>query len=206
MSTNNQECIDITRQVLNSELDRVAQQVMEKIKNNIVSLNGKSKKCANLVGFAWELSHDIIHRSYPYQRIPGWYGRVWIRLDNEISGFGSDLFDGTKTYVGSGGAGSYDGPWTNIQKRYVRVFGFHQQNSEYPAPRLLSYTYNFYDNDWPGLEQSFSEEKLISELSQKTSMKNRKHSFEWTSPETVSADLHFIDNIPIIISDNNRPY
>lgn len=43
---------------------------------------------------------------------PGWHGRIWIRYSNQfyiISG--SDPLSGSGVHIGTGGYGSYSGPW-----------------------------------------------------------------------------------------------
>lgn len=170
--------------------------------------NGSPQRKYKVLGFAWDITHsDMVSNSHSspegYRQnwgrddtlpkgYPGWNGRVWIRYSEECRSFGSDPFTKTLTHPGTGGAGSYDGPWRQVaHARFKRYCNYRRMpSSAYPEPKIYSWDYRFYELDWPKLALWVEKQKMWSELSGQPWQK--QHKFEWTDPETLIADSAFI--------------
>jgi hypothetical protein len=192
------------------ELARCVIAVIEGQENGDISFDrrGSKRKLSHykVVGFAWDIRYsDLVsntHSSpegYPHnfmrkEELPkgysGWTGRVWIRYAEECRGFGGDPFAKTLTHTGTGGAGSYDGPWKNIASHRFKRYGFGQPKNAYPEPKVYSWDYRFYDLDWPKLAEMVSKQKMWAAL--KGQQWDNRHFFEWTDEETLAADATFI--------------
>lgn len=201
-------------------LDELAQCVIAVINSQLngVPHSKSSKKPANyrVVGFCWEIAHRELvcntHSSpegYPlnWERrhdvpkgYPGWMGRVWIRYADTLSGWGSDPFEKTLTHTGTGGRGSYDGPWRRISEVYFQRYRASRNlpKQAYPASLCYSWDYRFYDLDWPVLAanivKSFEWDQMVAALSQKSCDRPR-HRFLWEDPEVQKADREFIADV-----------
>lgn len=181
-------------------LDEVAEHVILTINRNLVSQD------ATVLGFAWKISHGSVSNSHskpkdgvlnwdgkaklkdgsPAPRnYSGWSGRVWIRYSKPISGFGSNPFYNTLTYTGTGGFGSYGGPWSEISNaQYLNV-----KKLQYPEPQVYSWDYQFFDSDFPNLETALA----FDHLSKRSLV--APHRFEWQDSKTVEADRVFLSLI-----------
>lgn len=130
---------------------------------------------------------DSLPTSYP-----GYHGRMWLRLFDRKSGeFFSDFFRGTMTYPGSGGAGSYNGPWHYLNETFYSV----KKNKKVPEwfiePNIGSLDYKFFIEDWPLLEKWTEHTKTLNLLKNKS---NRiRHNFLYEDQETVELDKKFIE-------------
>lgn len=150
------------------------------------------KNNVKVLGFQWDIKFGDVpntHHSpvgFPLNwgrerdkplHYPGWRGRVWIRYDTHLRprSFGSDPFRETLTHTGTGGYGSYDGPWNEIL------------NSSVPKIYTYSWDYLFFQSDWPELER---QEQLICALHGEPYI--GKHFFSWTDPETKRKDEELI--------------
>lgn len=120
------------------ELDNVGNQVRDHI--------NKSKE---LFSMEWNVIHNNsvsnthscpkdgiknwhCHRDRP-NGYPGWEGRLWLNFKEQYEGFSSDTVQGSLTYVGTGGAGNYNGTCQ--------------------VGHMFSWDYRFYDSDFPKLEE-----------------------------------------------------
>lgn len=131
---------------------------------------------SEVVGFAWDIRYsDRVSNTHcsPLSGVqnfsckddkprgyPGMSGRVWLRLGREINMFGSGLFSGTLTYTGTGGMGSYSGPWAELSKVYhtsKAVTNFHQ-------PVLYSWDYRFFLDDFPLIKKSFGRRETLASI------------------------------------------
>jgi hypothetical protein len=173
--------------------------IFERKKRNV-------KKMYKVSGFAWDIRYSELvsnthsnPEGYPGNFMnkpnlpkgyPGWLGRVWIRYSEECRSFGSYPFAKTLTHTGTGGAGSYHGPWTNIASHRYKKLGFTRAANAYPEPKIYSWDYRFYDLDWPKLAEMVSKQKMWAALSGQPWQ--NKHYFEWTDPEVLAADAAFI--------------
>ena len=136
-----------------------------------------------LTGLAWDIVRDksvsnshSAPEGYPTNfcgvktlplGYPGWCGRIWLRFSDSPNGFISDLLSDTLFYIGSGGHGSYNAPWTLI-------------NPASKQSRLATYSYDFrmYDLDWPLLADTFSQYEVLSRLSDTPNHMNHNF-FKW---------------------------
>lgn len=157
-------------------------------------------------GFAWDVAHNNLvsntHSSpqgHPQnwrgeqhlpRGYPGWFGRVWIRYAGQPRSFGADPFDRTLTHTGTGGAGSYGGPWQGICSARWNRYGHRPPRGAYPAVVCYSWDYRFYDLDWPGIADWAHGQQVWSEISGKHWAS--EHRYSWTDPAVLAADAEFI--------------
>lgn len=110
---------------------------------------------------------------------PGWIGRVWIRLDSSPMSFGSDAFLHSLTYTGTGGAGSYDGPWKQV-------------NAVKKIP-IYSWDWLLFESDWPLLKQYMEKIIVTNTLSGKTF--DKRFVFQWNDPSVEKSDDNLIAKV-----------
>jgi len=167
-------------------LDEVAETV-------IAILNKKSNNC--VLGFSWDLKREEkINNSHsaPLSGVinwsrrdphapagyPGWQGRVWVRYKVEPRYSGWETFAGTRTHVGTGGFGSYAGPWAAVgQKRY----DMHVRKKSANIPKICYYSwdYRIFESDWPELALNYQREKMWQRLGGPPSLlKSHRYLFE----------------------------
>lgn len=194
-------------------LNELAQVVIDTINRNTVS---DASDC-RVVGFSWNIQHGLVRTSHnhpirhekrdtdPYSRSEyGWSGRVWIRYSDELRHWGSDGFASSLTYPGTGGGGSYDGPWTDIStahyKKYARNIRNRKDHDEYVSakqyPKICCYSwdYRFYDSDWPELAEmaEWNKKRSWAILASKSHGPEPRHHFIWEDEETKAADNLFL--------------
>ena len=183
-------------------LEQLAECVISVINSQYNSGFGKLKKANKykVIGFHWIINSCIsIHRS---QRSPdellvneesdssGWTGRVWIRYAEECNGFGSDPFKHTRTYPGTGGFGSYNGPWADISTAHWQAINDEKTLGQYPQPVCYSWDYRIYNADWPAIAAWVECEKICAKL--KGENWGYSHQFMWDDKETLDADKEFM--------------
>lgn len=156
-----------------------------------------------VAGFSWDISyHDFVRNSHnaPLDGVtnftwrdtapkgyPGWRGRVWIRYERAPKGWGSDPFDNTLTHPGTGGFGSYSGPWQRICSAR---FKYHDK-AVYPEPKCYSWDYIIFLSDWPKIAEARNQERLMGALAG-VAYTPETHKFTWEDPSTVAADNDFL--------------
>lgn len=113
---------------------------------------------------------------------PGWVGRIWVRYAEYPKSFGSEPFDRTLTYTGTGGFGSYNGPWHRVASAHYLQRIYKKQKIDYPEPAIFSWDYRFFSDDWPAII-------IWSAL---TDNINRRHDYQWHDPEVWDQDQQFI--------------
>lgn len=155
-----------------------AETLDEAAKTVIAIINSKTSN--GVLGFAWDLRrHEHVSNSYhaPLNGVtnwsrhgpdnptgyPGWTGRVWIRYTDSPKSFGSDLFGSTRTYTGSGGFGSYDGPWAAVSRKRYDMYAC-KKSSNLPEIRCYSWDYRIFESDWPELALNCQREKMWQRL------------------------------------------
>lgn len=191
-------------------LDELAECVIAVIESQYDSREPVEK--FKVLGFAWELRHSEHvsngHSSpdgYPQNwgrkeglptGYPGWTGRVWIRYSKEPRSFANSPFPQTLTHTGTGGAGSYNGPWSNVAHHRFKRYGHISPKNSYPRIHCYSWDYRFYDLDWPLLSQWVEKQKMWAEL--KGQSWDDCHRFKWIDPATLQADLAFIEECATI--------
>jgi hypothetical protein len=201
-------------------LDELAQCVIEVI-NSQVNLDSwyNPKKHAprefknhKVVSFAWEIARkELVSNShsapegYPEnwsskpdipKGYPGWYGRVWIRYEEEPYSFASSgTFEQTLTHTGTGGAGGYSGPSEAIGSARFQRYGHTDPKGSYPRINCYSWDYRFYDLDWPEIAKAYEKSEIIYHLG--GPLPKMKHYFNWTDPETEHRDNEFLAEFAI---------
>lgn len=187
-------------------MDELAQCIIAVIENQF---NGSSKsaKKYKVLGFAWDLRHSMCvsntHSSpegHPQnfrvdsnlpKGYPGWSGRVWIRYQDECKDWADSPFKETLTHTGTGGAGSYNGPWSTVSAARWQRFGLDRKFEKYyPYINCYSWDYRIYDLDWPAIEKWKEEMMFLGNL--KGEPWEYTHKYNWTDPETLEADATFI--------------
>ena len=181
------------------DLDDLAQctiAIMNREKLDNYSQPSKTQKTENIevIGFKWIVSHSLsvsnshnapLNEKTNWERkpdspmgYPGWYGRIWYRLKTNSRGFGSDCVSRTLTYTGTGGMGSYNGPWSNL---YLN-----------PAECFYSYDYKFFDDDWPTATAG-EFKKILFDVIKDGEMPSMQHVFLWEDEETKIKDKELIE-------------
>jgi hypothetical protein len=121
---------------------------------------------------------------------PGWTGRVWIRYLRPELRWGDDSFFHTVTHTGTGGGGSYDGPWAKVGTYRWRRYGYKNPENAYPVITCYSWDYKFFESDWPLVQEGESARQMLSIL--KDTKHNYQHKFGYDDPATCIADAEFI--------------
>lgn len=167
-----------------------------------------------IVGLAWDIKYsESVSNSHcaPIHGVQNWdrrsgaptgyrgfSGRIHIRMAEDLCGTGSDLFDSTVTYTGSGGSGSYSGPWERVSTAHYRTY---QNTRPDTRPHCYSWEWRFFLDDFPGLEAMFApaydkyqKEKTWSILKDPGRMVKNfvlENKYHWIDPETQKADEEF---------------
>ena len=154
------------------------------------------------LGLAWEISHsDSVSNSHSspegYSRnwscdktlpkgFPGWQGRVWVRYTNDFSNsFGSDPFDRTLTYTGTGGDGGYDGPWSTIIHTHFNRYGHGKTDGMYPKINAYSWDFKIFDYDWPELSDVLDWKNGLKQWEKTVEKEWKKAVKEWENTVLV---------------------
>jgi hypothetical protein len=182
-------------------LDELAQCIIAVINNQEnTGYDRPRKKYKNykVVGFQWQICRmEKLHHYYKSHDGPGWSGRVWIRYEDKPNQFGSSPFGPTMTYTGTGGYGSYSGPWE-------RILGLiYSSGSKYYSKvsnHCYSWDYRFFDLDWPFIDENklYDEGKLIAKLSGKPH-RGMHHEFLWEDENQKQLDKIFIQEMEITL-------
>ena len=159
-----------------------------------------------VVGFAWDIEHRAVSNSHECpmdgktnwggreqdapRNYPGWQGRVWVRYSKPTPSFGNNPFDRSLTYPGTGGWGSYEGPFQSIATAWDRQYGHNAPKTAYPEPQVYSWDYRIFDSDWPGVTEEMRTQMTFNKIAGIDSI--YKHKFEWHNPETLTKDAEFI--------------
>jgi hypothetical protein len=137
-----------------------------------------------VVGFAWDVryqssrahnSHEVKDKYKPYDACM--VGRVWIRLAKRNTGWAPDVLKNTLTYHGTGGYGSYNGPWEHLYKPY--------HTAKEPL-HYYSYDYSFVVKDWPALFYEIEKRRTLSLLT--NDPLKISHAFKWIDPAVTVYD------------------
>ena len=195
-----------------STMDELAECVLMTIQHKT------KKKC---VWFKWEVEYNrkvSNSHSAPLCGVtnwtgdddkPMWYrgfsGRVWIRYKNVSICFGSDGLSGTLIYSGTGGFGSYDGPWSRVASEYHHKVYLAGKKSRFVKPHIYSYDLKIWLDDWPLIRDYFDEfdhmndrRRLVSTLRSTYALHRDEiftHSFLWEEKKTLENDKKFIEGI-----------
>lgn len=130
----------------------------------------------------WRGDHNL-PRSYN-----GFYGRLWIRKNGEDEFISlSERIAKSFTYTGSGGGGSYNGPWGDLEQQYIKHKGLPESRNEL---RLFSWDYRFYTDDFPFLLQ-YEEDKLFVMMQGSNKEPEFKSEVFWESEDVKKKDEIF---------------
>lgn len=179
-------------------LDELAEFVMH-------TINRKEK----VLGFAWDIKEGAVSNSHscPINGTTNWSGqepgaprsycgfggRVWIRFQNTHREC-SSAFNETFTHTGTGGGGSYDGPWMRVAHEHFRAYGTNLTiPGTYQRPCIFSWDYRIYLDDWPALKESIEQEEVIARLAKVP--RKISHTFEWNDSATKAADEAFVKRV-----------
>ena len=171
------------------------------------------------VGLSWDLTHhDHVSNSHSgpegfpqnFMRkegvptgYPGWSGRVWVRYVRQDGySFGSDPFRRALFHTGTGGGGSYNGPWEQVSHLRYKRYGHQRGANMYPEICCFSWDCRMYDSDWPDITANllgqYEKECMWATLNDKPLPSPLKHRFLWEDPDTKAADLAFIQECSTI--------
>lgn len=171
----------------------------ELAKSIIVVINHMVAPKNELVGFKWTLdftekvsnTHNCPlngvtnwgSKEDKPRHYPGWYGRVWYRYKN-TKDFSLNL-NNTLTYTGTGGYGSYNGPWAEIAKATY---------TQYKRYTVFCYSYDFrlFEDDWPKIKEWRQHVETFKIL--KNEPLTHHHTFLWEDSETKINDIEFLKN------------
>lgn len=171
--------------------------ILDRFAKSIISNISKKRK---VIGFCWNIDYHQNTRPYwPHtESAPGFEGRVWIRYANNAQGFGSDGFRETKTYTGTGGAGSYGGPWDSVycHEYYARRLGL---EIERPSVEwCYSWDYRFLlclNQEHLGeLEEIINHENLMGRLKGSGSF-YLNHRYLFNEDGIVEKDCKFVEEV-----------
>ena len=165
------------------------------------------------VGLSWRVTHsDSVSNShsgpegYPQNfgrkegvptGYPGWSGRVWVRYKQERGyTFGSDPFRQALVHTGTGGGGSYNGPWSEISNTRFQRFKHSNSDDIFAPVACFSWDFRIFDYDWPEVTANVIEEyekscvwASLTNLPQPT---HPSHIFLWEDPEQKALDKAFL--------------
>lgn len=161
---------------------------------NDVVFDGQTTR---LIGLAWDLIYsDSVSNSHScpiggvtnFSReselplgYPGFKGRLWIRLNQEVAGIVSRIPAMAFIHTGTGGIGSYGGPWTG-------------ENADMP---VYSWDMKVFLDDWPLLESVAIEKLRHEETIRILTHDSRKPSsflinrFKWADPTVLRLDAEW---------------
>jgi hypothetical protein len=182
---------------------------------NLNRFDGRNKEKCKVVGFSWDITRREVSNSHsaPLNGVenfmgdknrptsyPGWSGRVWVRYQSKITMFGSHPFRNTATHTGTGGFGSYSGPWEAISRQFYenKINNIAVTGVKIPEPQVYSWDYKIFAADWPLVDQNFidtySKHHAWAVLNnQRVDQSITKHRFLWEDPETKAADQAYME-------------
>lgn len=195
------------------DLDDLAHCVIAVINSQINSDSWSRKKKVTedrphrVVGFAWDIrwaaAISNTHSSpegYPQNfgrdkpgvptGYPGYHGRVWIRYADEPRSWGSSPFEATLTHTGTGGAGSYRGPFEEVAAAHYHRYGHRVSRDSYPEINCYSWDYRIFDYDFPELARAREKHEVWCRLA--NTNPSYGHTFEWHDVNTQIADAEFM--------------
>lgn len=133
---------------------------------------------------------------------PGWNGRLWLRLEDNTKDFSSTSWCWrTNTHTGSGGFGSYNGPWKDIRQLRHQ----HGQRHPYPEPICYSWDYRIYEQDWPRVAQWWQHMKTVSQLHHNCEPDSNYY-FAWENPAIAERDRRYMQELSTAESNCDETY
>lgn len=183
-------------------LDDLGNGILKYFKNTVHRDHYGNDVLINIVGLSWELKYtDTIITTHcaPLgksssmtnpESLPGFTGRIWLRTESDFSGWLSKTISKCVLHPGSGGVGSYDGPWKNVNAAFYNEYGPKPTNTKIPKPIMYSWDCKIFLDDLPLIKQYIENHKLMSTL--KSELYSFKHSFLWNDPETAERDENYL--------------
>ena len=177
---------------------------MEELALFVVNVSNHGKTEEQLItGISWDVTYGPVSNAHnsPITGVQNWrgkldsprsytgfYGRIWIRKNGKDEFMSlSERIAKSFTYTGTGGGGSYNGPWGELEQQYIKHKGFFEYKKEL---RLFSWEYRFYTDDFPFLYQC--EEDILVAMMQSG---NKEHKFKsnvfWESEDVKEKDEIF---------------
>lgn len=189
-----------------STLDKLGYALISHINNhkkwNKIRRTDRNK----VLGFCWELGARSIGASH-YAPIgkntkfwnpetyPAWTGRIWLRMRGSYDFGISELFEDSCTHLGTGGGGDYNSPWTAVYEKWWNLRRQLPRNKKpnYPEPRLYSWSFTVWQEDWPLIKKNFDQDHFMRKLAG-VDTKRFKHNFLWQDPEREKLDKQWVNN------------
>ena len=183
---------------------------IETLVDHIVSeVNKKSQR--KLVGLQLELSWcDRVSNSHnaPIGKrtnftrdpgfpsgFPGWSGRAWARYLKDGDGFASDPFSGTGLHTGTGGFGSYNGPWESLAhsvfKNRSRLWPTVSKYSQV-EPQIYSWDCRVFAEDFPEIHNEFTMDRSLEILEGTPRDHQPIYKHLWEDPAQKQRDLELL--------------
>jgi len=180
-------------------LDELFEMVKVLAKDNLQQKGNK------LLGLGWNITEDAnvsnSHQSPIGRKInwcgkekgeprhfKGYNGRVWLRVDSNYNGWGSDILDDTATHAGSGGGGAYNGQWEKISHAYFKAPT--RIKDMFASPELYSYDYKIFLQDFKALQENVEKDLVWDILNDNVVRKNKI--LWWNDNEQVLKDYEFL--------------
>ena len=172
-------------------------------------------KRARVIGFAWNIAYmENVRCSHCSpagelnnwsgndegrpKSFPGWQGRVWIRTANDPKGWLSENFSQTLTYPGTGGGGSYEGPWRGVSEARYRAYGYSKAaagEKRYPEVRSWSWDYKIFSKDFPLIVEEYTKSMLLDAIKTGKHQIVMNSNLSWTDDKTAHADEMFLAEV-----------
>jgi len=197
-------------------IDELCEVIMRDLNDKVHSYDNK------LTGFAIDLQRGEVATTHSapigkstswssYARYPAWEGRIWLRFQNHrFDGWAQNLFNGFPVHIGTGGGGNYRSPWTEYYDLYWKCF----QDKEFGSitkghtvrkPELYSWTFHFYELDFPLIARSYDRKALLDTIAGNDT--KQAYAYKWMDTPTLFDDRKFISDfreIKLAIGENRR--
>lgn len=177
---------------------------MEELALFVVNVSNHGKTEEQLItGISWDVTSGPVSNTHnsPITGVQNWRGesnlprsytgfsgRVWIRKNGEDEFISlGERISKSFTYTGSGGGGSYNGPWEELEQQYIKHKGLFEYKKEL---RLFSWDYKFYTDDFPFLYQ-YEEDKLVARMQGSNKEPVFKSKVFWESEDVKKKDEIF---------------
>ena len=107
-----------------------------------------------------------------------------------------ELFEDSCTHLGTGGGGDYNSPWTTVYKKWhdLRKQLPGKKKPNYPEPRLYSWSYTIWQEDWPLIKKNWDQDQCMRKLAGVDRKTRLQHNFLWQDPEREKLDKQWITN------------
>lgn len=121
---------------------------------------------------------------------PGFSGRVWMLLSNISHRFSpSDMLRNVFIHPGTGGFGTYNGPWTDLYREWQRLqdsspLSHKRFTEKHPEPQVHSWDIKMFCQDWSRLHDDLAAMHAFNILKDEVCLDSDRINFqyEWTNP------------------------